>query len=46
MLPISSLIPGLRWVTLLSLLPGALVAADLQIEHVTIVSPERSAPDA
>ena len=25
-------------------LPGVLLAADLQIEHVTIVSPERSAP--
>jgi imidazolonepropionase-like amidohydrolase len=44
MLPISSLIPGLSWLVLVSLLPGALLAADLQIEHVTIVSPERSTP--
>ena len=44
MLPISLLIRGLLRVVLVSLLPGALLAADLQIEHVTIVSPERSTP--
>jgi imidazolonepropionase-like amidohydrolase len=34
----------IRWLMLALALPGALLAADLQIEHVTIVSPERSSP--
>jgi imidazolonepropionase-like amidohydrolase len=34
----------IRWLVLAGALPGALLAADLQIEHVTIVSPERVAP--
>jgi imidazolonepropionase-like amidohydrolase len=34
----------LRWFILGVALPGTLLAVDLQIEHVTIVSPERSAP--
>ena len=34
----------LRWLVLASVWPVALLAADLQIEHVTIVSAERSAP--
>src|SRR5580704_2738842 len=33
----------IRWLVL-AILPGALWAADLQIEHVTIVSPERVTP--
>jgi len=33
-----------RWLVLAGALPGALLAADLQIEHVTIVSPERGTP--
>jgi imidazolonepropionase-like amidohydrolase len=34
----------IRWLVLAAALPGALFAADLQIEHVTIVSPERVTP--
>jgi len=40
--PISSLVSRIRWLVLAAALPGALWAADLQIEHVTIVSPERA----
>jgi imidazolonepropionase-like amidohydrolase len=36
------LISGFRWLPLAIAAPNALAAADLQIEHVTIVSPERS----
>jgi len=39
-----SLIFRIRWLVLAGALPGALFAADLQIEHVTIVSPERGNP--
>ena len=39
-----SSISRIRWLVLAGALPGALLAADLQIEHVTIVSPERVAP--
>jgi len=39
--PKLSLISRIRWLLLAVVLPGALSAADLQIEHVTIVSPER-----
>jgi imidazolonepropionase-like amidohydrolase len=41
MSPMLSLISRIRWLVLAGALPGALLAADLQIEHVTIVSPER-----
>jgi imidazolonepropionase-like amidohydrolase len=41
MAPKLSLISCLRWFVLAVALPGAASAADLQIEHVTIVSPER-----
>ena len=41
---ISSLVSSMRWLVLALALPGALSAADLQIEHVTIVSPERARP--
>ncbi len=34
----------IRWLLLAVALPGALSAADLRIEHVTIVSPERVSP--
>jgi imidazolonepropionase-like amidohydrolase len=34
----------IRWLILAVALPGTLSAADLQIEHVTIVSPERERP--
>jgi imidazolonepropionase-like amidohydrolase len=44
MSPKLSLVSGLRWLALASVLPSALPAADLQIEHVTIVSPERVTP--
>lgn len=37
-----SLISRIRWLAFTCALPGALLAADLQIEHVTIVSPERA----
>ena len=36
------LISNFRWLLLAIAAPSALTAADLQIEHVTIVSPERS----
>ena len=39
-----SLLSSIRWLALMTVLPSALLAADLQIEHVTIVSPERAAP--
>ena len=39
-----SLLSRSRWLVLAVALPGALMAADLQIEHVTIVSPERAHP--
>jgi imidazolonepropionase-like amidohydrolase len=42
--PMLPLISRIQWVVLAAALPGALLAADLQIEHVTIVSPERGAP--
>jgi imidazolonepropionase-like amidohydrolase len=32
------------WLVLVGALPSALPAADLQIEHVTIISPERASP--
>jgi hypothetical protein len=46
MSPMLSLISRIRWLVLVlpGALPGALLAADLQIEHVTIVSPERVIP--
>jgi imidazolonepropionase-like amidohydrolase len=44
MSPMLSLISCFRWLVLAAALPGALFAADLQIEHVTIVSPERGTP--
>ena len=34
----------IRWLMLAAVFPGALSAADLQIDHVTIVSPERVTP--
>src|SRR5580658_8720807 len=42
--PVLSLVSGIRWLVLAVALPDILLAADLQIEHVTIVSPERGAP--
>jgi imidazolonepropionase-like amidohydrolase len=39
--PKLSLVSRIRWLLLAVVLPGALSAADLRIEHVTIVSPER-----
>jgi imidazolonepropionase-like amidohydrolase len=44
MLPKLSLISRFGWSVLAATLPGAVSAADLQIEHVTIVSPERDSP--
>jgi imidazolonepropionase-like amidohydrolase len=44
MSPMLSLITRFRWLVLAVALPSALFAADLQIEHVTIVSPERGTP--
>jgi imidazolonepropionase-like amidohydrolase len=44
MLPRMLLISLIRCLMMAAALPGALSAADLQIEHVTIVSPERAAP--
>jgi imidazolonepropionase-like amidohydrolase len=44
MLPKLSLKTSIPWLALASVLPCAVPAADLQIEHVTIVSPERIAP--
>jgi imidazolonepropionase-like amidohydrolase len=38
------MISRIRWLVIAGALPGALLAADLQIEHVTIVSPERGTP--
>jgi imidazolonepropionase-like amidohydrolase len=42
--PKLSFVSSIRWLMLAIALPDALSAADLQIEHVTIVSPERSSP--
>jgi imidazolonepropionase-like amidohydrolase len=42
--PKLSFVSRIRCLMLAIALPGALSAADLQIEHVTIVSPERSSP--
>jgi imidazolonepropionase-like amidohydrolase len=42
--PKLSLVSRIRWLLLAVVLPGALSAADLRIEHVTIVSPERVSP--
>jgi imidazolonepropionase-like amidohydrolase len=42
--PKISFVSNIRWLMLAVVLPGALPAADLQIEHVTIVSPERVSP--
>jgi len=42
--PKSSFLSGLRRLLPAVALPGTLLAADLQIEHVTIVSPERVRP--
>ncbi len=42
--PMLSLVSLIRWLVLVGALPGALLAADLRIEHVTIVSPERGSP--
>jgi imidazolonepropionase-like amidohydrolase len=44
MSPMLSFISRIRWLVIAGALPGALLAADLQIEHVTIVSPERGTP--
>src|SRR5260370_20638132 len=42
--PKLSFVSRIRWLMPAVVLPGALSAADLQIEHVTIVSPERGSP--
>ena len=42
--PKLSFVSRIRWLLLAVALPGALSAADLQIAHVTIVSPERVSP--
>ena len=42
--PTMSSVMRILWLVLVSALPSALPAADLQIEHVTIVSPERASP--
>jgi imidazolonepropionase-like amidohydrolase len=42
--PKMSFVSRIRWFMLAVAVPGALSAADLQIEHVTIVSPERVSP--
>jgi imidazolonepropionase-like amidohydrolase len=42
--PKLSLIFSMHWLVLALALPGTLSAADLRIEHVTIVSPERATP--
>src|SRR5258708_31395934 len=39
-----SLVSRTLWLAIAGALPGALSAADLQIGHVTIVSPERARP--
>ena len=44
MSPMLSFISRIRWLVIAGALPGALFAADLQIEHVAIVSPERGTP--
>src|SRR6202051_3956405 len=44
MAPKLSFVSRIRWLLLSVALPAALSAADLQIEHVTIVSPERVSP--
>jgi imidazolonepropionase-like amidohydrolase len=44
MAPKLSFASRIRWLMLGLAMPGVLMAADLQIEHVTIVSPERSGP--
>jgi imidazolonepropionase-like amidohydrolase len=44
MSPPLSLLSRIQWLVLASILPGAALAADLQIEHVIIVSAERTAP--
>jgi hypothetical protein len=44
MSPMLSFISRIRWLVIAGALPGALLAADMQIEHVTIVSPERGTP--
>ena len=44
MSPMLSLISRIPWIVLAAALPGALLAGDMQIEHVTIVSPERVTP--
>src|ERR1700676_2364866 len=42
--PEIALVSRIRWLVLAVVLHGALSAADLRIEHVTIVSPERVSP--
>jgi imidazolonepropionase-like amidohydrolase len=42
--PKLTLVSRIRWLLPAVVLPGALSAADLRIEHVTIVSPERVSP--
>ena len=42
--PTMSSVLRICWLVLVGALPSALPAADLQIEHVTIVSPERAGP--
>jgi imidazolonepropionase-like amidohydrolase len=42
--PKKSFVSRIRWFMLAVAVPGALPAADLQIDHVTIVSPERGSP--
>jgi imidazolonepropionase-like amidohydrolase len=42
--PMLSLVSHIPWLVLATAWPGASLAADLQIEHVTIVSPERGTP--
>src|SRR5271165_5289309 len=42
--PMFSMVFRTHWLVLALTMPGALAAADLEIEHVTIVSPERGSP--
>ena len=42
--PKKAFVSPIRRLMLAVALPGVLSAADLQIEHVTIVSPERGSP--
>ena len=42
--PTMSSVMRILWLVVVGALPSALPAADLQIEHVTIVSPERASP--